>query len=96
VGYSFQLITSVHPYLLSDATILHILNDMPTTSEHADVRWNPDLMEWFCARCGMTSDHVNEQDAKNELSNHQCEMVGTAVKPLTRQQRKFRNKSVNR
>jgi len=33
---------------------------------HSDIRWNPELKEWYCADCGITSDHATKEDATQE------------------------------
>ena len=45
-----------------------------TRREHANIRWNPDLQEWFCASCGRTSDHTKLEDAKKEMEYFKCEL----------------------
>jgi hypothetical protein len=57
------------------------------------VRWNPDLQEWFCAVCGRTSDHRNEQDVRAELEVFDCRIVGTEVQKMTAKKRKNRAKT---
>jgi len=42
--------------------------------EHGDLRWNSFDEEWFCAKCGRTSDHVTKQDAEVELEQYKCEL----------------------
>jgi len=42
--------------------------------KHENVRWNAATQEWFCAKCGRTSDHASEQDAHFELEQHECKM----------------------
>ena len=32
-----------------------------------EITWNPDSLEWFCAQCGRTSDHLREEDAESEI-----------------------------
>ena len=44
----------------------------PPSPKHADVRWNNDIQEWFCARCGHTSDHITKEDALIELEQYEC------------------------
>jgi hypothetical protein len=39
---------------------------------HREIYWNPALREWFCVRCGRTSDHVSQADARAELEQHDC------------------------
>jgi hypothetical protein len=41
---------------------------------HEHLIWNPATKEWFCARCGTTSDHTIEDDARLELEQHLCRM----------------------
>jgi len=36
--------------------------------KHGELRWNPATLEWYCVRCGRTSDHLAIQAAKIELS----------------------------
>jgi len=42
--------------------------------EHADIRWHPELQEWFCAICGRTSDHTKLDDAQTEMNNFEFEL----------------------
>jgi hypothetical protein len=35
--------------------------------KHPALRWNPELQEWFCVRCGLTSDCGKQEDAEAEL-----------------------------
>ncbi len=37
--------------------------------KHSELRWNPELQEWLCVRCGLTSDHSNREDAETELES---------------------------
>ncbi|MGA9798455.1 MAG: hypothetical protein WBQ68_05575 [Terriglobales bacterium] len=39
---------------------------------HEHIVWNPAIQEWFCIRCGQTSDLPVEKDARNELEQRQC------------------------
>ncbi len=39
---------------------------------HAEIRWNPELREWFCLRCGTTSDRTTKGDAQAELQGSYC------------------------
>jgi hypothetical protein len=39
-----------------------------------EIRWNPELQEWFCSRCGRTSDHAVREDAETELEVFPCEL----------------------
>ena len=58
-----------------------------------DIRWNPELNEWFCALCGRTSDHVTATDAIAELEVFECAMLGIIVRPMTREKRTNRANS---
>lgn len=53
---------------------------------HENIVWNPATQEWFCTKCGQTSDQVSEEDARFELEQRQChvpwvEMPQTASNP---------------
>ena len=41
---------------------------------HGEIRWNPELQEWFCVRCGLTSDHTLREDAQAEMELFECEL----------------------
>ena len=43
-------------------------------SQHPNLSWNPATKEWFCRKCGRTSDHASENDAHVELDQHECEV----------------------
>lgn len=45
--------------------------------KHPKLRWNPSLQEWFCVKCGRTSDHIDQEDAKTELESFECELPTT-------------------
>ncbi len=49
--------------------------------KHPELRWNAGLEEWFCVKCGRTSDHRNREDAETELEFFECEIPTTAEKP---------------
>ncbi|HEX3351484.1 MAG: hypothetical protein ACRD3H_18460 [Terriglobales bacterium] len=40
--------------------------------KHENIRWNPATQEWYCTKCGRTSDHTNELDAHSELEQFEC------------------------
>ena len=42
--------------------------------KHEQISWNPATQEWFCLKCGRTSDHVGEQDAHTELDLYDCDI----------------------
>jgi len=47
--------------------------------EHRELRWNPATREWFCIKCGRTSDHTTKEDAERELSNFECMLPSREV-----------------
>ncbi len=42
--------------------------------KHPQIRWNPELQEWFCVRCGLTSDHIRKENAETELEFFECRL----------------------
>lgn len=40
--------------------------------KHKQISWNPATQEWFCTKCGRTSDHISEKDARFELEQYEC------------------------
>jgi len=42
--------------------------------KHAEIRWNPELQEWFCVRCGRTSGQILKKDAEVELELFECSL----------------------
>jgi hypothetical protein len=42
--------------------------------KHPGIHWNPELEEWFCVRCGRTSDHVMKEDAETGLAFFECSL----------------------
>ena len=59
-------------------------------TDHPDIRWNPDLKEWYCAKCGLTSDHVAEHDAVAEMAAFECCLLGATAKKLDDKERSLR------
>ncbi len=59
-----------HP---AHTAIIAFNEPVPRATQHREVRWNPATQEWFCIRCGRTSDHTFEDDARQELENFECE-----------------------
>jgi hypothetical protein len=41
--------------------------------KHQEIKWDSVVEEWFCERCGRTSDHVTLEDARVELEQYDCE-----------------------
>ena len=50
-----------------------------TTMKHEDIRWNRINGEWFCAKCGRTSERMVKDDAQAELEKYECNLP--AVNP---------------
>jgi hypothetical protein len=48
--------------------------------KHDVVRWNPATLEYFCPKCGRTSEELSIQDARSKLEEYDCEIpsVNTA------------------
>ncbi len=55
---------------------------------HEEIRWNPALEEWFCVRCGRTSDHVAEERARKEIDEFECML--RSVEDMNRRAREIR------
>ena len=49
--------------------------------KHLIIRWNPGTLEYFCPKCGRTSEELTIQDARQKLERYDCEIpsVDTAV-----------------
>jgi hypothetical protein len=45
--------------------------------KHLNIRWNPELQEWFCVKCGQTSDHAVLHDAQVEMEQFDCDLPTT-------------------
>jgi hypothetical protein len=59
-------------------------------TQHLNIAWNPATKEWFCTKCGRTSDHVSENDAHAELDQFECQIPsveGTTTTPGTKTMR---------
>ena len=39
---------------------------------HVAIRWQPDLKEWYCIKCGRTSEHAIEHDAWIQINGFDC------------------------
>jgi hypothetical protein len=51
---------------------------------HEFIRWNSEQQQWFCIRCGRTSDHHAARDARIELDQYSCGQAASArEKPST-------------
>jgi hypothetical protein len=42
--------------------------------KHLKIIWNPAIKQWFCSKCGRTSDHVSELQARAELDRCECQI----------------------
>jgi len=51
--------------------------------KHKDIRWNRETEEWYCAKCGRTSDHLKKEDALVELEQFECELLTATRVPKT-------------
>lgn len=40
--------------------------------KHEKIIWNPGTENWFCAKCGHTSEQTNIQEAELELDQQEC------------------------
>ena len=49
--------------------------------KHLNIRWNPELQEWFCLSCGQTSDHAILHDAQIEMEQFECDLPTTTAQP---------------
>lgn len=58
--------------------------------KHSDIRKNPELQEWFCAKYGAASDHTLKEDAIVELSALECSLHGATSKRLIEKERDLR------
>ncbi len=54
-------------------------SDPPPRMKHLNIRWNPELQEWFCVRCGQTSDHAILHDAQVEMEQFECDLPTTGA-----------------
>ena len=64
-----------------DESLEHIMKLM----KHPNIRWNPATTEWFCAKCGRTSDHIRVKDAHSELNQYECDVPSVEPKPHRRE-----------
>jgi hypothetical protein len=42
--------------------------------KHEDIRWNRINGEWFCAKCGRTSERMRKEEAQAELEKYECNL----------------------
>ena len=55
----------------------------PHPMEHEKLKWNPVTGEWFCTRCGRTSERVTQQQAQVELDQWECRVPEVSKAPGT-------------
>jgi hypothetical protein len=48
---------------------------------HGNVRWNPLTLQWFCMKCGRTSDRTDVHAALEELDLQECNIPPVEVHP---------------
>jgi hypothetical protein len=54
-----------------------------------EIRWSPELEEWFCVTCGRVSDHLVRQDAQGEMDLFECELPFNASNPDSKDEMPF-------
>jgi len=47
--------------------------------KHEQIRWNPAHNEWFCVKCGRSSNHKSDVDAHFELNQFECSFSSTSL-----------------
>jgi hypothetical protein len=47
--------------------------------KHENLIWNPGTREWFCTKCGHSSDHTTVDDAQGELDQYECQVPSVEV-----------------
>jgi hypothetical protein len=68
----FSVISYDETFVSSGSTACYINAFVPGPMKHEVVLWNRSTQEWFCLKCGRTSDHAAEPDARTELEQHEC------------------------
>ena len=63
---------------------------------HSDIRWNPELKEWYCANCGVSSDHARKEDTIEEMAVFDGILQGTTVVSLGEKERLLRAHYLNK
>jgi hypothetical protein len=66
------------PDRASGQIVSPVVGDQVTlrSMKHKNIVWNPGTKEWFCRKCGRTSDHVAVGDAHVELDQYECQIGG--------------------
>lgn len=60
--------------ILRHDTEFAIFTSAVGTKPHGALFWNAELQEWYCVKCGRTSDHGDLEDAKIEVDLFSCEL----------------------
>jgi hypothetical protein len=47
--------------------------------KHENIIWNPATEDWFCTKCGRTSDQVTIEEAQTELNQHECNVPSSDI-----------------
>jgi|KBSMisStaDraftv2_1062788.scaffolds.fasta_scaffold133970_1 hypothetical protein len=47
--------------------------------KHENIIWNPGTKNWFCTKCGRTSDLINFTDAQMELDQYECNLPASKI-----------------
>ena len=56
--------------------------------KHLVIRWNPATQEYYCPKCGRTSEELAIQDAREKLEQYECEIPSIdAASPGTKTMR---------
>jgi hypothetical protein len=42
--------------------------------KHPAIKWNPATREYFCTKCGRTTEGVSAEDAQERLEKFECEI----------------------
>jgi hypothetical protein len=46
---------------------------------HENIVWNPGTENWFCQKCGRTSDQQTVQEAQLELDQYECNLPASEI-----------------
>jgi len=47
--------------------------------KHENIIWNPATENWFCKKCGRTSDQLSVEEAQGELDQHECNVPSSEI-----------------
>jgi hypothetical protein len=48
-------------------------------TKHENIVWNPGTENWFCQKCGRTSDRLTVQEAQMELDQYECNLPASDI-----------------